>query len=42
MHECNAMLIQKGKRKKKNIKRRMVTKSREMKHKEHVRKNQLD
>ena len=47
MHECYAMHIleKKEKRKKKErIKqqRRMVTKSRTMKHKDHVRKIQLD
>ena len=41
MHECNAMQILKIERKQ-NIKRRMVTKSIEMKHKDHVRKIQLD
>ena len=41
MHECNAMQILKAKGKQ-NIKRRMVTKSIEMKHKDHVRKTQLD
>ena len=37
MHKCNAMQILKKKKQ-----RRMVTKSREMKHKDHVRKPQLD
>ena len=37
MHECNAMQILKAKRNQNN-KRRMVTKSIEMKYKDHVRK----
>ena len=40
MHECNAMQILKTKENK-NIKK-MVTKDFEMKHKNHVRKTQLD
>ena len=51
MHECYAMQILKKKKKQKKTKqkkqkqkqqRRMVTKNREMKHKDHVRKTQLD
>ena len=49
MHKCYAMQILKRnlkKKKKKKTKqkqqRKMVTKSREMKHKDHVRKTQLD
>ena len=38
MHECYAMQILKTKKQQ----RRMVTKSIEMKHKDHVRKTQLD
>ena len=41
MHECYAMQILELKKKKK-IKRRMVTKNIEMKYKDHVRKTQLD
>ena len=41
MHECYAMQILKNKRKQ-NSKKRMVTKSIEMKHKDHIRKTQLD
>ena len=40
MHECYAMQILKAKKTKQQ--RRMVTKSREMKHKDHDRKTQLD
>ena len=40
MHKCNAMQILKAKRKQ-NTKRRMVTKSIEMKHKDQVKKTQL-
>ena len=42
MHECNAMQILQLKKKKKKIKRRMVTKNIEMKYKDHIRKTQLD
>ena len=46
MHECYAMQIQKKRKKKKKKKQKqqrgMVTKNREMKHKVHVRKTQLD
>ena len=42
MHECYAMQILEFKKKKKKIKRRMVTKKIEMTHKDHVRKTQLD
>ena len=46
MHECYAMQIQKKRKKKKKKKQKqqrgMVTKNREMKHKDHVRKTQLD
>ena len=41
MHECNPMQILKTQRNQ-NSKRRIVTKIIEMKHKEHVRKTQLD
>ena len=41
MHECYAMQILKQKETKKQ-QRRKVTKSREMKHKDQVRKTQLD
>ena len=41
MHECYAMQILKAKRTQ-YTKRRMVTKNNEMKHKDHVRKTQLD
>ena len=40
MHECYAMQILKTKKTKQE--RKMVTKNREMKHKDHVRKTQLD
>ena len=40
MHECNAMQILKAKRNKTS--REVVTKDFEMKHKDHVRKTQLD
>ena len=40
MHECYAMQILKTKKTKQQ--RRMVIKNREMKHKDHVRKTQLD
>ena len=40
MHECYAMKILKTKKTKQQ--RRMVTKNRDMKHKGHVRKTQLD
>ena len=43
MHECYAMQILKKKQKNKTKhQRRMVTKSREMKHKDRVKKTQLD
>ena len=43
MHECNAMQILETKKKKKNKNQRtMVTKRIAMKHKDHVRKTQLD
>ena len=44
MHECNAMQILETKEKKKKHKnqRTMVTKDKVMKHKDHVRKTQLD
>ena len=41
MHECYAMQILETKRKKKK-KKTMVTKEKAMKHKNHVRKTQLD
>ena len=41
MHECYVMQILEKQRKQKQ-QRRMVTKSRVMKHKDHVRKTQLD
>ena len=41
MHECKAMQILKPKENK-NIKEKKVTKDFEMKHKDHVRKTQLD
>ena len=41
MHECNAMQILKAKSTQ-NTNRRKVTKSIEMKHKDHVKKTQLD
>ena len=41
MHECYAMQILKAKRTQ-NTKREIITKSIEMKHKDHVRKTQLD
>ena len=41
MHECNAMQILNAKENK-NIKEKKVTKDFEMKHKDHVRKTQLD
>ena len=41
MHECNAMQILETKKRKKN-QRTMVTKSRAVKHKDHVRKTQFD
>ena len=41
MHECYAMQILKKQRKQKQ-QRRMVTKSKAMKHKDHVRMTQLD
>ena len=41
MHECYAMQILKEKEKKK-LKKKMVTKDFEMKHKNHFRKTQLD
>ena len=40
MHECYAMKILKTKKTKQQ--RRMVTKNRDMKHKGHVKKTQLD
>ena len=40
MHECNAMQILKTKENKKI--KKMVTKDFDMKHKDHVRKTQLD
>ena len=40
MHECYAMKILKTNKTKKQI--RMVTKNKDMKHKDHVRKTQLD
>ena len=42
MHECNTMQILETKKKKKKKKRTMVTKGKAMKHKDHVRKTQLD
>ena len=43
MHECNAMQILETKENKKvKKKKKMVTKDFEMKHKDHVRKTQLD
>ena len=42
MHECNAMHILETKNKKNKKQRTMVTKSRAMKHKDHVRKTHLD
>ena len=42
MHKCYAMQILETKKKKKNNQRTMVTKGRAMKHKDHVRKTQLD
>ena len=46
MHECYAMQIQKKRKKKKKKKQKqqrgMVTKNNEMKHKDYVRKTQLD
>ena len=41
MNECHAMQILE-KQRKQNQQRRIVTKSKEMKHKDHVRKTQLD
>ena len=41
MHECNAMQILKPKENK-NIKEKKVTKDFKTKHKDHVRKTQLD
>ena len=41
MHECNAMQILKTKENQ-NSKRGIVTKNNEMKHKDYVRKTQLD
>ena len=41
MYECYAMQIQEKQRKQKQQKR-MVTKSKMMKHKDHVRRTQLD
>ena len=42
MHEYNAMQILETKENKKVKKKKMVTKDFEMKHKNHVRKTQLD
>ena len=42
MHECNAMHILETKKKKNKKQKTMVTKSRALKHKDHVRKTQLD
>ena len=44
MHECNAMQLLETKEKNTKTKeqRTMVTKSRALKHKDHVRKTQLD
>ena len=42
MHECHAMQILETKRKKTKNQRTMVTKGKAMKHKDHVRKTQLD
>ena len=42
MHECYAMQILETKKKTKQNQRTMVTKGRAMKHKDHVRKTQLE
>ena len=42
MHECYAMQILETKRKNTKNQRTMVTKGKAMKHKDHVRKTQLD
>ena len=42
MHECYAMQILETKRKNTKNQRTMVTKGKTMKHKDHVRKTQLD
>ena len=43
MHECYAMqILETKKKKKKKNQRTMVTKGKAMKHKDHVRKTQLD
>ena len=42
MHECYAMQILETKKTKEKKQRAMVTKSRAMKHKDHIRKTQLD
>ena len=42
MHECYAMQILETKKKKNKNQRTMVTKGKAMKHKDHVRKTQLD